>query len=130
MITKEDILQRIVNYKVSSCDIYIGTQHHKKFHYGNPFSHLKSAKIVVKDRQEACNRFDTWLRGTSDFDVEQERRIWILNRLTLLDGKILGCVCAPKQCHGETYLHLIDELSSGLILIKNGIVIEWGAVSF
>jgi hypothetical protein len=45
--------------------------------------------------------------------VVRAHRVWLLTQPALmlrvrkeLTGKVLGCVCAPKQCHGDNYLWL------------------------
>ena len=41
---------------------------------------------------------------------------WILNQKLLLadllelDGKVLGCWCSPRPCHGDTLIQLLEIL--------------------
>lgn len=95
----------------SSNAIYIGRKPSARYHFGNPFSHLSYAKgtILVSSREEACDRFDTWLDGTSDREVEPERREWILKNMEKLRDRDLLCYCAPERCHGESYLRRLYE---------------------
>ena len=52
-------------------------------HYGNPFSALakSAATVKVATVQESIERYDAWLRGKADQDVEPERRKWILEQI-------------------------------------------------
>ena len=75
----------VVNIKVDSCDIYIGRSPHKKFHYGNPFTHIpfkhfagNLASVEVNNRDESINCFRQWIEGSKWQDIEPERRLWIL----------------------------------------------------
>ena len=63
--------------------LYIGRSEKNPRHFGNPFSHIKSAKhsINVKTREEAIKEFEKWLVGTEHKHLEQDRRHWILKRL-------------------------------------------------
>ena len=54
-------------------------------HFGNPFSHLNYKNI------------------------EQERRLWILDNIKELRGKNLGCFCSPLPCHGDILLKLANS---------------------
>lgn len=106
-------MTRVVNITKEAYQIYIGRSSYiKNQHYGNPFSHLSRGgnTIKVASRDEAVNRHKTWLKGESDLDVEQERRIWILNNLHKLKDKVLGCYCHPLRCHGDNYIEMINTL--------------------
>jgi hypothetical protein len=83
-------------------------------HFGNPFSHERGtlAVVRVKTREEAIGRHKTWLDGTTDQEVEPERRLWILQNLHHLRGKRIGCYCKPLPCHGDTYAERLDGSDS------------------
>jgi hypothetical protein len=105
---------KVVNKKVERGDIYIGRKD-QGMHYGNPFTHRKIgtlASVVVKNRHEAVARFESWLRGTSDHEVEPERRSWILAHLSELLNHSLECFCAPLECHGNILAILAEENKS------------------
>jgi hypothetical protein len=101
---------KVVNLRDDQYDIYIGRVG-ESLHYGNPFSHIDSslARVKVSSREEAVKRFSSWLKGISDKEIEQERRMWILNNLVQLKGRVLGCFCKPKLCHGDIYAEAIDN---------------------
>lgn len=99
----------IVHVKREKFDIYIGRPAKPTpYHYGNPFSHKEGTQAAVKvaTAEEAVQAFDDWLDGTAYQDIEPDRRLWILNSLPTLAGKILGCWCVTPEhpdapCHGR-----------------------------
>jgi hypothetical protein len=90
----------VVHHTKDPYDVFIGRRD-TKFHYGNPFTHLTYGlgSRKVASRKEAIVRFRSWLNGTTDTDLEQERRQWILDNIPY--GKTLGCFCKPLACHGD-----------------------------
>lgn len=84
----------IVHCKKAPYDVYIGRgrcpRSGEPGHWGNPFR-------VGRDgtREEVIARYAGWLRD----EVDDERVT--LEELAALDGKVLGCWCAPEACHGE-----------------------------
>lgn len=54
--------------------------------WGNPFR-------IGKDglRKEVLKKYEAWLETQPE----------LLRRIPELQGKILGCFCAPKLCHGD-----------------------------
>lgn len=72
----------VVHCKKDDYDVYIG----RPSIWGNPFE-------IGKD-------------GTRD-EVVQKYKIWVMEqpelvkRISELRGKVLGCWCAPKKCHGD-----------------------------
>ena len=68
--------------------------------WSNPYSHLPFANaILVSSREEAIQKFEYYLRTTPK----------LLNIIGELEGKILGCCCKPKACHGDIYIKLLRE---------------------
>jgi len=71
-------------------DVYIG----RGSRWGNPF------KIGVDGTRE---------------DVIEKYRVWILsqppllNEISVLRGKVLGCWCKPKACHGDVLVELLEK---------------------
>lgn len=102
----------IVNVKETQCDIFIGRRN-TQFHWGNPFTHLDvptRAKLKMNTLKESIQAFEDWLLGKKYLDIEQTRRKWILeNMKSVMTGKILGCFCKPKPCHGDVYVKLLSE---------------------
>lgn len=66
--------------------------------WGNPF-------IIGKDgtRDEVIAKYRTWI--TTSPDAEELRR-----KLPTLQGRILGCCCKPKKCHGDVLVELVNSL--------------------
>lgn len=86
-------MRNVVHCKRAPFDVYIG----RPSKWGNPFSHKKgtAAKYTTKTRAEAIASYRTWLwAGIGNGTV-------LLDELSALDGKVLGCWCHPKACHGE-----------------------------
>jgi hypothetical protein len=80
-------------------DVYIGRaqfcgqEYFEPSPWANPFSWRKLG------RQEAIRRYEERLLNTPE----------LLERLPELEGKVLGCWCAPRPCHGHVLLRLIEE---------------------
>jgi Domain of unknown function (DUF4326) len=90
-------------------DVYIGRSH-DAMHFGNHFSHKGGTLAVVRvdTLDEAVDRFDTWLDGTTDQNVEPDRRLWVLANIPRLKGQRLRCFCKPLRCHGDVLARRAD----------------------
>ena len=100
-------MKYVVNKKASKTfDVYVG----RPTRWGNPFSHLQgsAAKKVVSTREEAVESFKKWLNGSDFQDFEQEQRLWILEHIKELKGKILCCWCAPSSCHADVLAEMAN----------------------
>jgi hypothetical protein len=92
----------VVHCKKQNFDIYIGRAH-SDFPEGSPFC---NPFIIGKDgaRNEVIEKYEEYLRQAlieiPGLDEE----------LLKLDGKILGCWCFPKKCHGDIIVKLIKEI--------------------
>lgn len=89
---------RVVHCKKEPYDVYIG----RPSKWGNPFTHLNNgtlAKFKVATREEAVEKYEEWIRQQPQ----------LLADLHELDGKVLGCWCKPKSCHGDILVKLINE---------------------
>lgn len=71
--------------------------------FGNPYSHLTGtrAKYLVANRKEAIAKYRGWL-----WNEIKLRRI-TPELLRSLDGKLLGCYCYPKACHGDVIVQAV-----------------------
>jgi hypothetical protein len=100
----------VVRCKHQYFDIYIGRSP-TQYHYGNPFGFTSGtqALVIVGSREEAVQAFREWLEGSKWQDVEPDRRRWILEHLYTLRGKVLGCWCSPKACHGDVLAELANK---------------------
>lgn len=90
----------LVNIRKNKSDIYIG----RPSPWGNPF------RMKYEDeRLGVVTHHKQWLEGIRFKNFAQKEREWILANLHMLEGKVLGCYCTPKLCHGDNYIDLIKE---------------------
>lgn len=102
---------KVVHCKKEQHDVYIG----RPSKWGNMYTHLpeSSDRRVflrhVETREIAIEKFEEWARlrwkYMNDAFVEEY--------LKPIAGKVLGCWCAPKPCHGDVWIKLCRE--AGLI---------------
>lgn len=101
---------KVVHCKKEPYDVYIG----RPSKWGNRYSHLPPEKVMAGTVQ--C---DT--RESAIICFEQEKMMewhtapqWFVDEyLRPIAGKVLGCWCAPKACHGDIWIKLCRE--AGLI---------------
>lgn len=81
---------RVVHCKKEPYDVYIG----RPSKWGNQF-------IIGRDgtREEVIEKYRIWLAGQWD----------LLDSLDELRGKVLGCHCKPKDCHGDIFVELLNR---------------------
>lgn len=89
----------MVHCKKDKYDVYIG----RPSRWGNPFTHKTgtAAGIIVATREEAVQAYANWIKTQPE----------LLNALTELKGKTLGCWCKPAACHGDILAELADNVS-------------------
>lgn len=81
----------VVNIKKAEYDVYIG----RGSPWGNPY------RIGVHgSRAEVIAMYEEYIRNNPK----------LLARLHELKGKIMGCHCKPKQCHGDVLEKLLTEI--------------------
>jgi hypothetical protein len=87
---------RVVHFKKERFDVYIG----RPSKWGNPFSHKEDtlAEFKVGSREEAVAKFEEYLINNKD----------LMKDLPELKGKILGCWCKPRLCHGDILAKYAD----------------------
>jgi hypothetical protein len=80
----------VVHCKRARYDVYIG----RPSKWGNPFA-------IGRDgtREQVIARYERWLRSRPE----------LLAPLGELEGKTLGCWCAPRACHGDVLARLAAE---------------------
>lgn len=81
---------RVVHLKKEPYDIRID----RTTKWGNPF-------VVNKDgtRKEVIAKYRIWLRTQP----------LLLKDIHELEGKVLGCWCKPKPCHGDVLAELAND---------------------
>lgn len=96
-VTEQTIFTQVVHCKKSDYDIYIG----RPSKWGNPFSHRQgtSAEFKVSNRAEAIQKYEEWILTQPHLMAD----------LRELRGKVLGCWCNPKPCHGNILVQLIEK---------------------
>jgi len=79
-------------------DVYIGS----RSIWANPYWWKPGAgtdpQYQVEDRAESITKFRSWITKRPD----------LMARLHELRGKVLGCSCYPKGCHGDVLSELAD----------------------
>lgn len=83
-------MTKIVHCNKEPYDVYIG----RPSIWGNPFR-----EGVDGTRSEVIDKFKCWILNNDE----------LLNLLPTLEGKILGCWCKPRACHGDILVELINR---------------------
>jgi hypothetical protein len=95
---------RVVHCQKEDYDVYIG----RPSKWGNPFTHIKDketrAEFLVASRKEAVESYENWILNGAGQQL--------LSDLGELRGKVLGCWCTPKGCHGDVLVKLVNNLSN------------------
>ena len=87
-------MQNVVHCKREAFDVYIG----RPGPWGNPFVLNRDGtrgEVIAKYRRYLWQR------------IRREGAPFI-TQLASLQGKTLGCFCAPKACHGEVLVKAAD----------------------
>lgn len=117
-------MKNIVHNKKEVYDVYIG----RPSKWGNPFSHKEANNVeMVGSRDESISKYQEWLFKQPE----------LLRSVHELRGKVLGCWCAPKSCHGEVLRRLAHNMvikEGDVTTARKGMVIHvcndaggWGA---
>jgi hypothetical protein len=90
-------MTRVVNIQKEPYDVIID----RSTIWGNPYSHKEGtlAKYKVKTRGEAVAAYRAYIMDNPD----------LMERLSELEGKVLGCHCKPLPCHGDILVDLINN---------------------
>lgn len=82
---------RVVNIRKEDYDVYIG----RGSKWGNPF------KIGPDgSRYDVIMKYKEWIKQQPD----------LMAALPELKGKVLGCWCVPKACHGSVLAELANAI--------------------
>lgn len=98
-------MTRVVHCRKEPYDVYIGRGlcpvTRQPSIWANEYSHRPNtlAKYQVTSRAEAIACYERDLRS-------DDEKIALLIELR---GKILGCWCKPKSCHGDVLVRLLNE---------------------
>lgn len=80
---------QVVHCKKDPYDVYIG----RPSKWGNPFP-LEDES----ERLEVVEKYRRWI-------LKQPKLLAVI--LEELEGKVLGCWCAPRPCHGDVLIDII-----------------------
>lgn len=90
----------VVHKSKSRYDVYIG----RPSKWGNMYSHQEGtlAEFKVETREEAIEKYKQYVLSNPQIisDIKKE-----------LKGKVLGCYCSPKMCHG----HILAAIANDII---------------
>lgn len=94
-------MTKVVNINHEPYDILIcrGTK------WGNPYTFLEGktlAQYKVESREEAIQKYKEYILNSPS----------LLADLHELEGKILGCYCRPRRCHGDVLIEIIKSRRS------------------
>ena len=81
---------KVVHCKKESYDVLID----RTTKWGNPF-----IIGIDGDRDEVCDKYEKWF-------LTQPHLIAVLKEL---EGKILGCWCGNKRCHGDFLIKMVMQ---------------------
>lgn len=92
------MMTKVVHRNKDDYDVYIG----RPSKWGNPF-------VIGKDgtRKEVLEKYRQYILNNKE----------LYDSLMELDGKILGCWCKPKSCHGDVLVELIEQKKKGIFVI-------------
>ena len=82
-------------------DVYIGRRSHwhpdiyPQSKWANPFVEGKDGT-----REEVIAKYEQWILAKPE----------LLKDLPELRGKVLGCHCKPRACHGDVLVKLVEQL--------------------
>lgn len=89
----------VVNIAKDKCEVYIGRAGHgESGYFGNPFY-----RHPGDQPGDAVKKFRVYFYKRLKTDIEYK------NRILALKGKVLGCFCKPRPCHGDV---IIDYLKT------------------
>ena len=81
----------VMNKHYQEYDVYIG----RGSKWGNPFKIGEDG-----DREEVIKKYEEYIRNKPE----------LLQNLQELRNKRLGCFCAPRACHGDILVKLVEEM--------------------
>jgi hypothetical protein len=81
---------RVVHCRNEPYDVYVG----RPSKWGNPYRIGRDG-----DRDEVIAKYERWLLEQPD----------LLAALPGLTGRILGCWCAPRACHGDVLVRYANQ---------------------
>lgn len=97
----------VVNLRVSDYDVYVGRPGKgQEGYFGNPIRVGEDCFVCgnVHGKGETLGCFEAYVRQRLAVDPEYKARV------KGLQGKLLGCFCKPRPCHGDILAKYADAL--------------------
>ena len=96
----------VVNLFQKCYDVYIGrTGKGKDGYFGNPVIHGKECPICAKTHKKPVDTIDCYeeyLKMMLETDEDFKEKFYELK------GKVLGCFCKPRRCHGDIMVKYLE----------------------
>lgn len=89
-------MTEVVNKRDRLYDVYIG----RGSVWGNPFT------VEQFGRDGCIEKYEQYIRDKLRLNPE----LW--QELRKLEGKVLGCFCKPKRCHGDILVKILEEIKT------------------
>src|SRR5574342_1069091 len=110
---------KVVNIYKEQYDVYIGRKGNGQTGYfGNPFRLVNPKNSV--ERSKVLENYMKYFNVRINNDIE------FTNKILDLRGKILGCFCKPKPCHGDVIVSWINaavcNVCNNIATIANSMV--------
>ena len=80
------------------CDVYIG----RGGPFGKPYVIGSEAEGKDGTRDDVIRKFRGYFEQKLKMDPDFKKKVLALK------GKVLGCHCAPLDCHGQVYIEYLD----------------------
>jgi len=92
-------MTKVVHCKKTPYDVYIG----RGSKWGNPFK-------IPEDgtREEVIEKYRQYLLYNKKHGKDLPDNEQLLKALPELKGRVLGCYCKPKACHGDILASLAE----------------------
>jgi len=95
----------VVHCKHDAYDVYIGRASKSApkgvpCDWGNPFAMKKQSN---DERSRVCAAYEKWITAQPSLVAKAKKE---------LKGKVLGCYCSPKDCHGHILARIANEDTS------------------
>lgn len=88
-------MTKIVHCRKEKYDVYIG----RPGYYGNPYILEKE-----EDRDKVLDQYKAY------FEEKMKNDPLFKLKILQLKGKILGCWCSPRRCHGDIIANFLNNL--------------------
>lgn len=110
----------VVNWHTSHYDVYIGRHvpdgpaeiPPEECIYGNPF--VLNDVDDAHERAHVIGAYEKWLLSP------EQTSLMVMARISL-PGKVLGCWCKPRDCHGDVLLWVVNAKEEEIVERREGL---------